>query len=66
MVVTATVTSAERLPDARAAVDNLSTTARVHLRPVYGSQDSAFAAGLPLGLVLPRHLKVPTQIQEAL
>jgi hypothetical protein len=66
MVVTATVAGADRLPDARAAVDNLSTTARIALRPVYGSQDSAFAAGLPLGLVLPRHLKVPTEIRESL
>lgn len=66
MVVTATVVGADRLPDARAAVDNLSATARIQLRTVYGSQDSAFAAGLPLGLVLPRHLKVPAELREAL
>jgi hypothetical protein len=70
MVVTATVDDGpdlpERLADARAAVDNLSATARLVLRPVYGSQDSAFAASLPLGLVLPRHLKVPSEIREAL
>ena len=66
MVVTATVTGNDRLPDARAAIDNLSSTARIQLRPVYGSQDSAFAAGLPLGLVPARHLKVPTEIRESL
>jgi hypothetical protein len=66
MLVTATVTGAERLPDARAAIDNLAATARVQLRPVYGSQDSAFAAGLPLGLVLPHHLSVPAEIRESL
>lgn len=66
MVVTATVTGSDRLPEARAAIDNLSATARIQLRTVYGSQDSAFAAGLPLGLVLPRHLKVPAEIREAL
>lgn len=66
LVVTATVTDAARLADARAVIDNLSATARLVLRPVYGSQDSAFAAGLPLGLVLPKHLKVPTEIREAL
>lgn len=66
MVVTATVRGADRLPDARAAIDNLSATARIQLRTVYGSQDSAFAAGLPLGLVLPRHLKVPAELREAL
>jgi hypothetical protein len=66
LIVTATVTSFDRLPDARAAVDNLSATARVQLRPVYGSQDSAFAAALPLGLVLPDHLSVPAEIREAM
>ena len=66
LLVTATVSSADRLPDAVAAVDNLSATARLAVRPVYGSQDSAFAAALPLGLVLPAHLKVPAEIRESL
>jgi len=38
----------------------------VLLRPVYGSQGSAFAAALPIGLVLPRHLRVPAEIRESL
>jgi len=66
LVVTATVLDAEGLPDAAAAIDNLSATARVMLRPVYGSQDSAFAAGLPLGLVMAQHVKVPAEIRSAL
>jgi hypothetical protein len=66
MVVTATVAAADRLADARAAIDHLAATARVQLRPVYGSQDSAFAAGLPLGLVLPEHLNVPAGIRNRL
>lgn len=66
MLVTATVRDPERLADARAAIDALAATARVQLRPVYGSQDSAFLAALPLGLVLPAHLKIPTEIREAL
>lgn len=66
MVITATVTDLEKQADARAAIDNLSATARVRLRPVYGSQDSAFAAALPLGLVLPKHIKVPTELRENL
>ena len=59
MLVTATVVDARRSPEARAAIDSLSATARLRLRPVYGSQDSAFAAALPLGLLLPKHLKLP-------
>ncbi|GAA1358918.1 hypothetical protein GCM10009636_32200 [Arthrobacter koreensis] len=66
LLVTATVTDLTREADARAAVDNLAATARLRLRPVYGSQDSAFAAALPLGLVLPKHIKVPTELREKL
>ena len=66
MIVTATALSFEQLPDVNAAIDNLAATARIQLRPVYGSQDSAFAAALPLGLVLPKHLKVPAEIRAAL
>lgn len=66
VVVTATVNSPTRAPHARATVDNLSATARLRLRPVYGAQDSAFAAGLPLGLVLPKHLRLPSEWQEKL
>jgi hypothetical protein len=66
MVVTGTVMNHEQLPDMVAAVDNLGATARILLRPVYGSQDSAFAAALPLGLVLPTHVAVPASIRESL
>jgi len=52
--------------DARAAIDSLSATARLRLRPVYGSQDSAFAAALPLGLVLSKHIKVPAELRDKL
>ena len=66
MVVTATVIGEDRLADAEAAVENLASTARIRLRRVYGSQDSAFAAALPVGLILPRHLNVPESVRSAL
>lgn len=66
MVVTATVEDPSTIADARAAVDTLSAQARILLRPVYGSQDSAFAAGLPLGLVLPDHLAIPREMRDQL
>ena len=66
MLVTATSLSGEDLADVEAAIDNLAAAARITLRPVYGSQDSAFAAALPLGLVLSKHLKVPAEIRAAL
>ena len=64
MLVTATVTDLDMAPRARAAIANLGPTARIRLRPVYGSQDSAFAAALPLGLVLSKHLSVPTAMKD--
>ncbi|GAA2836558.1 SCO6880 family protein [Kribbella solani] len=66
MVVTGTVMSAEQIPDMIAAIDNLGATARVLLRQSYGSQDSAFVAALPLGVVLQSHLAVPAGLREAL
>lgn len=66
MLITATVADLDKASDARAAIDNLAATARLRVRPVYGSQDSAFAAALPLGLVLPKHIKVPTELREKL
>jgi hypothetical protein len=66
MLVTATVLDDARAADARAAVENLAATARLRLRPAFGSQDTAFAAALPLGLVLPRHLDLPSQVRSRL
>ena len=66
MLLTATVLDEAQLDLARAALDNLAPAARISLRPVWGSQDSAFAAALPVGLFLPAHLKVPEQIRQAL
>ncbi|MCQ0005644.1 hypothetical protein LUX73_13900 [Actinomadura madurae] len=66
ILVTATVHSAEQLPVAAAAVDTLAAPARLRLRRMYGSQASAFAAALPLGIVLPDHLQVPALVRESL
>ena len=66
MLVTATVLDPAKEADARAAIDNLSATARLRLRLVRASQDSAFAGALPLGLVLPRHLRVPAEMKDML
>ncbi|MGW7002835.1 SCO6880 family protein [Streptomyces sp. NPDC054933] len=65
MLVTATVNSPEELANASAAIDVLAPPARVQLRRMYGSQASAFAAALPIGIVLPDHLLVPQAIREA-
>ncbi|WP_316314057.1 SCO6880 family protein, partial [Clavibacter michiganensis] len=64
MGVTATVQDPATIEDARAAGDSLSAQARIRLRVLHGSQDPAFAAGLPLGLVLPRPLASPHAIRH--
>lgn len=64
MLVTATVTDPARRAEARAVVDNLAAASRLRLRPVYGSQDSAFAAALPLGLIPAKHLQVPAELRD--
>jgi hypothetical protein len=56
MIVTATVIDEHDEADARATIENLSAASRILLRPAYGAQDSTFAAGLPLGLVLPKFI----------
>ena len=62
MYATATVLDRADLADASAAIENLAAGARLFLRPVTGSQDSAFAAALPIGLVLPEYQMLPTAI----
>lgn len=41
-------------------------SARRLMRPAYGSQDTAFAAALPIGLILPRHVRMPSEVRESL
>ncbi|WP_406290221.1 SCO6880 family protein [Embleya sp. NBC_00896] len=66
LLVTATVASADELKLAASAVDNLSAGSRILLRRAYGAQSAAFTAALPLGIVLPHHLKVPQVVREAM
>ncbi|GAA4788344.1 SCO6880 family protein [Streptomyces ziwulingensis] len=66
LLITATVSTAAELPRAAAAVDNLAPAARIAVRPVYGSQAAAFAAALPLGVVLPLHTAVPQTVRDAM
>ncbi|MEU5959210.1 SCO6880 family protein [Streptomyces sp. NPDC047525] len=66
LLATATVMDRDDLPRAEAAIDNLSAPARITLRHAYRSQSSAFAAALPIGLVLPLHLMVPSTVRDSL
>lgn len=63
-LVTVTIDDPARAAEASAVVDSLAPTARLRLRRQYGSQDSAFAAALPIGLILEKHLRVPRELRE--
>jgi hypothetical protein len=68
MMVTATVIGADRdtLRQVESTVDSLGTASRIVLRRLWGSQSAGFLAALPLGLVIPAHLKVPASVREAM
>ena len=65
MLVTASVLEQDGLPAAVAAIENVAPTARINLRLVAHSQDSAFAAALPCGVWLPEYQSLPTAIKTA-
>lgn len=66
LLVTATVYADSDLARAKSAVEMLRSSARLRLRPAYGAQDSAFAACLPLGIVLSDLLALPSDVREKL
>lgn len=66
MLVTVTMDHEHSRADVMATVDNLAASARIRLRPVYGSQSSAFAACLPVGLNLRQHLMIPAEFTDKL
>lgn len=51
-LITATVLDEAGLAKAKTAIESLSASARLRVRPYYGAQDVAFVANLPLGVVL--------------
>lgn len=60
LLVTATVGDVDSLDTAEDTVRQLSASTRLRLRPVYGGQAAAFAAGLPVGIVLTQHAHIPS------
>ena len=64
MLVTASVLEPDGLPAALAAIENVAPAARINVRLVSHSQDSAFAAALPCGVWLPEYQSLPTVIKQ--
>jgi hypothetical protein len=72
-IVTATVDARrsgrdtdDALALAEAAIEGLATTSRLVLRRAWRCQATTFLAGLPLGIVLPQHLRVPAEFKGLL
>lgn len=67
ILVTATVLDVANLADAKATVNHQGPVARLALRLMHGTQDSAFAQALgPLGLVTAKHLNIPTALTNGI
>lgn len=66
LIVTATILNEDNALAASYEIEDLAGGAQILLRPAYGAQDSTFAAGLPLGVVLPDYIAIPQAIREAL
>lgn len=66
LLVTATVggNDAAARQVALATVESLGQKARIKLRPLFGSQDSAFVGALPLGIALPEYMAVPREVRR--
>jgi hypothetical protein len=64
LLVTATAPDMATLNLAASTVESLS--GRVQLRPAFAAQDSAFAASLPIGVILPYYSVAPAFLRDAL
>jgi len=64
MLLTATAPNAADLEFTSSTVESLS--GRVRLRPCFAAQDSAFAACLPIGVILPYYSAAPALLRDAL
>ncbi len=59
ILMTATVGAEQDLRRTESVLRNLASTARLRVRPCYGYQAAAFAAGLGIGVLLPEHATIP-------
>jgi hypothetical protein len=64
--VTATVTPGADLEQAVANIESTGRGVDVRLRRCYGHQSAAFSAGLGVGVVLPKVVRVPQGIRDSL
>ncbi|MDR3128327.1 MAG: hypothetical protein LBT99_03265 [Bifidobacteriaceae bacterium] len=66
MLVTATILDESKKDEIEATIKTAGISSNMGLRQCYGSQDSAFMAALPLGVILNKYSHIPQQIKENL
>jgi hypothetical protein len=66
LFVSATVKTLADLDDVSVIMDGLAGTARIDLRPMFNGQRAGFAVTLPVGILLPEHVLIPSEVREAL
>jgi hypothetical protein len=66
LLVTLTVDQPGQRRHAERVLEGLGATARLQLRRAWGAPAVTFAAGLPTGILLPEHVRVPTIVREGL
>lgn len=66
VLVTATVADPSRLGVAAEVVSQLGPASQVQLRRCYFAQSASFAAGLGVGVILPKHIAVPDLLRDNL
>ncbi|CAI9411624.1 SCO6880 family protein [Aestuariimicrobium sp. T2.26MG-19.2B] len=66
IIVTLTVAHADDLGRAESALMQMKASARLRLRPALGNQEVALTSGLPLGLVLPKLMRLSESVREYL
>lgn len=64
VIVTATILDHSLMPLAQTTIEGLAAAPRLRMRVAYGNQAAAFAAGLPLGLVLSKHLVLSSELRD--
>ena len=65
-IVTGTVEDPDDLPQVEATLTSLAQQARLKFRPAWNMDDVAFLASMPLGIVLPERVAVPTTLRESI
>lgn len=64
LVATVTSSNEDALPLQRSTMEGIAHKSRLTLRKAYGYQDLAFVSSLPLGIVIPNRVAIPSFLRD--